>query len=512
MLKSKDNFKSLKKRYDNQRAEPPVMRPPSTSSSITPSKIDFIDDKEPSIKNSIFSFSNKSFISSIFNSSKRDLSNFDSNVKPKSRLQYAFNTFISQKTTEPAPKDSFRSSMAFDNSTSSSQFKVVILGGSVAAICAARYIEERCQKLVSITIIEPLKKVFLKTGASSSLTDNTSLNCLFVSPENIFKLSQNSIIRDKAVLIQEGHVGLSMGPPIPFDYLVIATGSSYPPPISYPSLDYQHTANMLTRYFQTLNNAKSVLIIGGGATGVEVCLRLINNFYQKNIAIIHDKDLLLNHDYSESYRKKIQQKLIDSKVKLILNDTAKISSFINYGHPPKGRWIETTSGKMLFFDIQINCSGPTGNSDFLKKSHLDYDNVVEKQSKFIKVNRYLQILDSENIFAVGDVNNISGVKNVERAKSQARCISKNIGLLLQKKLHPETFPVAKLSVWVPDSINAEITLHKNENIPSNQSKLQLINSFKSEHYINNEVSFRKAETIKKIYKLYNAELGTYGAL
>lgn len=54
-----------------------------------------------------------------------------------------------------------------------------------------------------------------------------------------------------------------------FEYLVAATGTRLASPGTMPSDEKTHAVDYLRQYNQGIKNSKSVLIIGGGAVGVQ---------------------------------------------------------------------------------------------------------------------------------------------------------------------------------------------------------------------------------------------------
>lgn len=56
---------------------------------------------------------------------------------------------------------------------------------------------------------------------------------------------------------------------VPFEYLVAATGTRLASPGTMPSDEKVHAVDYLKQYNQGIKNSKSVLIIGGGAVGVQ---------------------------------------------------------------------------------------------------------------------------------------------------------------------------------------------------------------------------------------------------
>ena len=58
-----------------------------------------------------------------------------------------------------------------------------------------------------------------------------------------------------------------------FDYLVLATGSSYGFPIKTPYSDYKDVVNNFKNINKSVEDSKNILIVGAGATGtyIHIC-------------------------------------------------------------------------------------------------------------------------------------------------------------------------------------------------------------------------------------------------
>lgn len=70
-----------------------------------------------------------------------------------------------------------------------------------------------------------------------------------------------------------------------FDYLVAATGTRLASPGTMPSDEKTDAVGYLKRYNQGIKNAKSVIIIGGGAVGVQSeFLAALSRFCEKKYA------------------------------------------------------------------------------------------------------------------------------------------------------------------------------------------------------------------------------------
>ncbi|PVU90931.1 hypothetical protein BB559_003483 [Furculomyces boomerangus] len=516
MLANRDRFANIKKRYENQRAAPPKPKPKpvekdsdttKTTHTYTINSNDTLKSTTqiPSIppkpsKNSMFSFSNGSMLSKIFGKSKLDLnivpevsknsSTSSRSVKDEfSRTLYSFperQTAISISTRKSNRHDSYS---IHSGESSIKVMNVVILGGSVAGISAAHYIETLCNKSVKITIVEPQEKIFLKTGALAAIMDTTNAQGLLINNPKIFKHNHNTIVRAKATNVSKDHVELHNGEKLYFDSLIIASGCSYPSPASYSSYKSKAAQDMIINYFNVIVKAKVILVIGGGSSGVEVCLRISKEYPTKKIILAHHESFVLNANFSDSYRKKIHNKLIDAGITMMMNDHVKIPEYSNYGFPPKGRWIETRTAK--------------------ENAH-----ILTPRDNFINVNQCMQVLGYRNIFAIGDVNSIRGEKTIDRAKSQANVVAKSIFVWTEAKLRGYSLKKFKPIQWSPDSKMSLQSLKDmeiyckdnhihNEYIPTYKVNLKLIEY---------EVSVRKVDEIKKVYKIFDEEYNIPGPM
>ncbi|OMJ24879.1 Apoptosis-inducing factor-like protein [Smittium culicis] len=394
--------------------------------------------------------------------------------------------------------------------TSSNAMNIVIIGCSIAGLYSSKYLEKNCGSGVRITIIEPNERLYFKPGSFSACFDTTLAPHLSIPLNKLFKYSHNKLKTDRVTKVFDDYVETENGETIYYDALVIASGGIYSCPNKMTGNDVKETTEKYKVYFKELHRAKSLLILGGGPTGVELALRAFKEKNIEKITIVHDECMILDENYSEAYRKKIQSKLEIEGVELLLNDKAKIKKGENYGYPVKGRWLETESGKMIFSDIQVDCTGITASSDFMMGLNTDHNQVTDKDCGFIRVNRYLQVIGHPKMFAIGDVNNIGGLKVIERAKSQAETVATTIyQWLKQYNKGSNTITSIEPCTWSIDSEMAYLSIKNNELDEDEEDNgfhgRKLLNeSMKSK--VEPEIKTRKADDLKTIYKLLGLDL------
>jgi len=284
--------------------------------------------------------------------------------------------------------------------------KVVILGGGFAGTTAAKELEND----FDVTLIDT-KNYFEYTPA---------ILRVIVEPEHIEKievlhkdyLKNSKFVKGRATSVKDSKVKLKNGETYNYDYLIIAIGSRYRELFKAEDVILSNRGKIMREAYERLQNAKDILIIGGGLVGVELAAELVK--YDKNLTLVHSKNRLLERNpvkaskYAEKFLKK-------RGVKIIFEERAKEKDGKNY---------TTDKGRKIKADLTFSCTGIISNGDTLKGLEVD-----ERGS--IPVNEFLQV--SKNIFAVGDVTSIKEEKTAQNADRHGELIARNIRNLENKK-------------------------------------------------------------------------------
>jgi len=283
--------------------------------------------------------------------------------------------------------------------------KLVIIGGGFAGSLVVKSLENRFQT----TLIDNKNYFEFTPGILRIVT----------SPEHKKKirsyhgkyLTHSQILAGEVTNITDKYVLLN-NLKIPFDYLVIATGSKYKSSLENDNLILAHKSENLTKNLAKINSAKNIIIIGGGLTGVELAAEFCTKHLNKNITIIHSKENLIERNELKSI-KKANTFLKKHDVKIIFNERAEKIIDNN---------IITNKGTKIPLEICFFCTGVTPNSLFMKPYFQDSLNEKNK----ILVNSSLQIEGHKNIFAGGDVTAIQEEKTAQSAERHAKIIIQNI--------------------------------------------------------------------------------------
>ena len=290
--------------------------------------------------------------------------------------------------------------------------RVVVIGGGFAGAHAAEHLEND----FDVTLIDT-KDYFEYTP---------SILRTLVEPDHIKKiqvlhshyLKKAKIMREKVVEVTESEVILEKEK-VPFDYLLIMTGSRYGIPIKDPMVLFATRANQLRAHHQRLSEAPKVLIIGGGLVGVELAAEIATHYKGKEIIICQAGDKILNRNTDRVIR--YAEKFLKKKGVTILYNSKIVKS-------DKGSYV-TEQGEKITADMAFMCVGIVPNSQLLSKNFPK----TLAQRGYVKVNEHLQLEGSHNIFVAGDLVNIKEEKTAQNSEIQAKVVVENVKRLAKGK-------------------------------------------------------------------------------
>ncbi len=226
--------------------------------------------------------------------------------------------------------------------------------------------------------------------------------------------------------------------PIHFDYLIIATGSSYAFPGKVAEIERSKAINLYNTLRKKIENSQQILVIGGGPVGIELAAEIATDFPGKEITLVHSQKILLQpHIYQEELYVRTQEELEKLHVKILLNDRVVLSN----NHPlnyidGKKTYVTQKTQTNITADLTFICTGARINNKSLLNSPLKPK--LNPETGRIIVNNYLQVDGFENIFAIGDISD-KEPKFAYLAKEQGDYVAKLIPLIQQKKPYPKEY-------------------------------------------------------------------------
>jgi len=251
-----------------------------------------------------------------------------------------------------------------------------------------------------------------------------------VIPDGLLEKNGIELITDEAVDLDRENkiVTLKDNEPIQYEKLVFATGSlPLVPPI--PGVGKKNVFavkkqfNYLKDVLEKVDEAKDIVIIGGGFIGVEFADECRKN-RDINVTVVEMLDQCLQLALDDEYCQEAREKLEETGVKVMTGE--KVVS-IEGGDMVES--VKLASGKEIKADLVILGIGCVPNSQLAEKVGLELG-----FRKGIKVDRYMRSYTDYNIFACGDCctkesffdGKPSGVMLASVATSEARIAGANL--------------------------------------------------------------------------------------
>lgn len=150
-----------------------------------------------------------------------------------------------------------------------------------------------------------------------------------------------------------------------------------------------------------IKSANSILIVGGGPTGVELAGEIAVDFPDKKVKLVHRGDRLLEF-IGENAGKKALNWLISKKVEVILGQS------VNLDDSSDGTY-KTSGGETITADCHFNCTGKSVASSWLQKTILGRS--LDSCGRLM-VDANLRVKGFENIFGIGDITDIPVSKSL----------------------------------------------------------------------------------------------------
>lgn len=322
---------------------------------------------------------------------------------------------------------------------------VVIVGGGSAGVGFLQAATKAFSTSeVQITIFEKQEYFFHVFGCLRALVDTEFIPKLFIPYDNAVPTENvnikirhavvNSINYESKSVTFTDQLDHSSNQTTTYDYLIIATGSSYPSPIKPMNETRQAMTQALLETAENIKNSESILIIGGGSVGIEMAGEVKTWYPNKRVMLMDSHPELLSSQNVPKLRKAAKTALEKIGVELLLGE--KLTKRIT-DHHFGNQDLTTESGMTIQSDAQLVCAGfkPT---TFLMKDPECLDR------GFIKVKDTMQVDHPayESVFVLGDASDHPTPKMGYWAMEQGKHLAKSLAALVHtgKALQPYQGP------------------------------------------------------------------------
>ncbi|KAL7747499.1 Transmembrane channel-like [Sorochytrium milnesiophthora] len=298
------------------------------------------------------------------------------------------------------------------------QTRVVIIGGGFCGALVAQLLDPMSR--FHVTLIDT-KSYFEYTPSVVRLIPDPKADSIMYEHSEYIRNGQlvvamvNEVTPTHVIAGNGQHV-------LPFDYLVVASGSSYASNLKADHMSSSYRAKKITNEHARLDNARTVLVVGGGIVGVEVAAEIKSVYPNKQVTMVEANERLLKRNSRNVHATIFNHLTKTLGICVVLGD--RLTSYDQAGQEFVGH-----SGTHYSADMVYICTGQTPRSDFMRRhfgEHLD-------DRGYINVTKSHQLADHPNIFCGGDVCSINDERMASMARFAAVSIARNICRLAKEK-------------------------------------------------------------------------------
>ncbi|NXX43863.1 AIFM2 factor, partial [Tricholaema leucomelas] len=245
---------------------------------------------------------------------------------------------------------------------------------------------------------------------------------------------------------------LSGGEELHYSHLIIATGSDGPFPGKFNEIiDMESAIQSYEGMVKEIKKSDRILVVGGGAAGVEMAAEIKTEYPDKEVTLVHSKEALADVELLDSVRQEVKEILLRKGVHLVLGEKVNNVESLIPSQFRKDMVVRTEKGTEVVVDMVVLCTGIKINSSAYATAF------GEKMASngALKVNKHLQLEGYKNIYVIGDCADVKEPKMAYHAELHANIVVTNIYNSLANK---------SLKTYQPGSLTFLLSMGRNDGV------------------------------------------------
>ncbi|RYP39888.1 hypothetical protein DL767_002007 [Monosporascus sp. MG133] len=348
-------------------------------------------------------------------------------------------------------------------------YRVLIAGCSYSGLSAAVNLLEQCDKIespvpVDIIIVDERDGFYHLIGSPLALAAKEYSEKAWVEFKDI-KVLQRPNVRfvqgslgkvdpeSKTATISER--GNQTPRQEKYDYFIAATGLRRVWPVVPQSLSRKLYLMEAGKHINAVTSSTApVLVVGGGAVGIEMAAELKVTHPHVNVTLAHSRDKLLSSEpLPDSAKECAGDLVVENGVELLLNHRLADSKVVKDDAGRDVYEVKFTNGhRMVASEVVMAISRSIPSTAFLPQEALNEDGLVNVQPTMQFPDN---VPNAASHFASGDIINWSGIKRCGAAMHEGQLAALNIHqLMLQQLLGKE--PEFNLLAEIPPMIGLAV--------------------------------------------------------
>ncbi|TXT04936.1 hypothetical protein VHUM_04019 [Vanrija humicola] len=367
-------------------------------------------------------------------------------------------------------------------STLSTLSNVVVVGASYVGVHAAQQLAAILPVTHRVVLVEPHSHFHHLFAFPRFAVTPSHEHKAFIPYTGVFGQDANvnkaahEVVQARVVALTPGRAELDREwegrSHIPFDYVVVATGTRLRPPGTVQSDDKRAGVAYFQDYQAKVQKAGSIVLIGGGAVGIQMATDLKELYPDKDITLVHSRDKVMPR-FDAKFHDIIEERFNELGIRLITNSRVVIPEG---GFPEDGSTftVDLVDGEKLQAQLVIPATGQTPNNELVRDLPESSPNsILNPANGFIRVNPTLQFKDPAypNFFAVGDIADTGAHKAARPGAGQAEAAARNIVSLIQGKTPTETITISPAGIHLTLGLEKSIVFRNPESEGGEPTKI-----------------------------------------
>ena len=318
--------------------------------------------------------------------------------------------------------------------------RVVVVGGGYGGVTVAKGLDP----LAEVILVEQKDQFVHHAAALRAAVDEAWQHSIFMPYTNL--LTNGRVVHGTVSRVEGTRVHIFGQDPIDADYVVLATGSTYPFPAKYSASRSEVAKARLSQLHSYLRGARSVLLVGGGTVGIEFAGELRHAFPELEITLVEKSpEILPTRGYSDALREQVRAELAELNMHVLEGSELAYLPPFNVGE--LGHFVvETKDGRSVEADIWFQCYGSHPNSGYVAGTDLES---ALRPDGALRVEPNLLVSGQDRVYAIGDLTDVRESKRADAARAQARVVIANISAQLSGKEPQVTYEPSDEWVILP---------------------------------------------------------------
>ncbi|MEV4532657.1 FAD-dependent oxidoreductase [Asanoa sp. NPDC049518] len=312
---------------------------------------------------------------------------------------------------------------------------VTVLGGGYSGIKVAKALDD----VADVTLVAPADAFTHNGAAWRALVEPEWLDRIFLPYDRL--LTRGRFVHDRATEVDGRRVTLASGQVLEPDHLVLATGSGYPFPAK---VDERNAATARARFRQAheeLRDAKRVLVIGAGPSGLELAGEIRAFFPDKAVTIVGADSDVMPGPFDQELRDELRRQLDELGVELRLGTPVRDLPAV----PPTTLGdvrVTTADGEELTADVWYQAFGVKPATGYLRGALAE----ARRPDGYLRVDAQLRL--AVGVYAVGDITDADR-DGIGTAGAQAELVAANLRALITGEGELRQYVPGPMAIAVP---------------------------------------------------------------